>query len=139
VGALRHLRQYAPNLIQHVFKIVIQGLIPKPEQTKSLRLQPRSASCIVFSCRFIQLLRTIQLDNAILSEANKINYVLPNRRLSAKLLAQLAAAEEMPERLLGRSRFVAQLPGKFTLDSIAVYAACSTPSPQGGGSQRTIY
>jgi len=43
--------QRASNLLCHIFKIVIHGLIPKPENMKSARHQPLNSPGVIHLCR----------------------------------------------------------------------------------------
>gem|GEM_PF-2087983 len=85
------------------------------------------------------MLRSVQLDNDLPCEANKIDDVRTDRRLPTKLRAQLANTKKVPEQLLGlsfRCTTAGQNRAGSDRDTWDELNPPPQPSPQGGGGRK---
>jgi hypothetical protein len=77
--------------------VFVQLLISEANDVEAARGKPGGAAIVVPGGFRIQMLRTIELDDEFVREANKVNDVRTDCRLTTKLSAtQLLRAEEVP-------------------------------------------
>jgi hypothetical protein len=96
-------RECTSDRIHNRVDVLVQLLITNAEETKAARGEPVGAALIVFSRIRIQMLRTVEFDDQLEREANKVNHVGAERRLATELMAaELPGAEETPKAFFRR-------------------------------------
>jgi hypothetical protein len=106
-------------------------MIPKPQYAKALCLQPFGSPRIVFDLAGV--LATVQLDDQLDLEADKIDDVVADRRLAAELSTQLTKTKFTPEQAF----FVGHVFPKLASEVMVHEFSPPTPTlPHKGGGGR---
>jgi hypothetical protein len=96
--------------LKNPFHILDYLIVPKAQNEKSLRSQPRRPSCVFRGRRGV--LSAVEFNDKLALEADEIDDVPPNRRLTPDLAAgKLPVSQSIPEALLGFGLSKAQIAG----------------------------
>jgi hypothetical protein len=92
---------HLPNCFRDGFPFVKDFVVPIPQDAEALRLQPLIAHSVVLAIPFCVMLATIQFDDHPFFEADEVDNVLSQRKLTAEFHPlESAAAKLAPETCL---------------------------------------
>lgn len=112
----------ATNRLEHESHIVVDLLIAKSNHAVAAFGKPLGSPHIMVPMLRLLVLRAIEFDDEPLSEADEVDDVRAERRLSAKFVAvDLAGAQEEPEAPFGFRGLIAKLAGEIALVGVAVH------------------
>ncbi|MFO0890600.1 MAG: hypothetical protein U0790_15830 [Isosphaeraceae bacterium] len=107
--------QGEPDCLEHRVHVGEHVVIPKPQYTKTLRVQPERSLVILPPRCGLGVLPSIKLDDELPLVANEIHDEWADRRLPSELAAiELPEAYALPECFLGNRHLVSEFPGEVT-------------------------
>src|SRR5579864_4130140 len=130
-GGLGWGEQLQINCLHHGFQLLENDTVPKPQHSKTLRLQPGRALGVML--HELQVLTTVKLDDEFPLEANEIDHERPNRSLSSEPAAsKLPLAQAMPQTLFSVGHRFPRVTSKVTTHgSILIFISqAKNPPPQ---------
>ena len=80
--------------------------IGEPDDTITLRYQPRSTHLITFMLFSFRMVTTIHFDNQLFVTTQEIHDVIANNMLPKELMTQIPIADGFPQHTLGKSHIL---------------------------------
>jgi hypothetical protein len=132
------LRRF-PDCFRDGLPFVEDFIVPIPQDLKPLRSQPLIAHSVVLSLCFRIMLATVQLDDQAFFEADEIDNVFSQRKLTAEFQAfEGAAAKPSPETCLCFGWKASKLPRAIQIASQRLTPSPLAPLPRGERGTRIL-
>jgi hypothetical protein len=129
------LRQYARQIGKNL-------IVPKPQHATAMSFQPGGANRV--SGGTIGMLTTVYFNHELVSLAEEIEHITPERMLASELEPlELAAAQRLPQIALGLGQITAQSASRvdshnFLAPPLTRLAGARHPLPMGEGYGRML-
>ena len=121
-----------PDCFRDGFPFVVDFIVPIPQDVEPLRSQPLIAHAVVLALCFLVMLATVQLDNQAFFEADEIDNVFSQRKLTAEFQAlKGAGAKPSPEPCLRFGWKASKLPRAIPIASQRLAPSPLAPLPRG--------
>lgn len=123
--------KYGHDAFDDCFRFLKNLIVPKTKHPKACYLKEARSLIVCTSC--FRMLPPIKFDDQLSFQADKIENIVAERMLAAKLHAKLFAAQELPEKALGVSCFFPEfLRNPVFLQPRVVLSLHSLPHPPPG-------